>query len=143
MLIGIPVASSNPPSVVSRGRMSIHQWNAAYTWANAFAVKIAALNTPPCFTGHCDWRLPNVTELLSLAVYDGSVPAIAPEFSAACVGGCGPTTCSCTDPTDHWTSTTAVFISGFEAFAVDFRTGSSFADAKTETYRVRAVRGGA
>lgn len=45
---------------------TIHDKDNSYTWANAFAVKIAALNTAN-FAEHNDWRLPNVNELQTLA----------------------------------------------------------------------------
>ena len=31
---------------------------------------LAALNTPPCFARHCDWRLPNVREMLSIVNHE-------------------------------------------------------------------------
>ena len=39
---------------------SIHDKDTAYTWANAFAVKVATLNGGGGFAGHTDWRVPNV-----------------------------------------------------------------------------------
>jgi hypothetical protein len=46
-----------------------HDVDNKYTWSaalpgtaadgTAFTQFLAALNTPPCFTGHCDWRLPS------------------------------------------------------------------------------------
>jgi hypothetical protein len=56
---------------------SIHNKDQLLDWHEAFA-KIAALNTPPCFAGHCDWRLPNVIELESLVHYGTGGPVRAP-----------------------------------------------------------------
>ena len=48
---------------------SIHDKDNPYNWDNAFLVKIAALNTAPCFAGFCDWRLPKLNELQTLLDY--------------------------------------------------------------------------
>jgi hypothetical protein len=123
-----------------------HEVTQAYSWANAYAVKIAALNTPPCLAGQCDWRLPNVTELLSLIVYDRSGPAVSPDFATQCSVGCAPTACSCEVSDYYWTSTTVEFSSeppGTNAVMIDFRDGGSFTDSKNVMHHVRAVRGGA
>ena len=123
---------------------SLHGWDGIYSWSDALAVKIASLNTPPCFAGHCDWRLPNVTELRSLVTYDRSVPATSPDFAINCVSFCTPTTCNCMRSDPYWTSTTAVFSDvGVQAITVDFRVGASFTDLKAAEHYVRAVRGGA
>ena len=44
---------------------SIHDVDTVYTWDNAFASKLATLNSTN-FAGHSDWRLPNRFELESL-----------------------------------------------------------------------------
>src|SRR5206468_5608379 len=53
----------------------IHDVNSTYTWSDAFAVFLAALNTSPCFADHCDWRIPNVKELQSIVDYSRRNPA--------------------------------------------------------------------
>jgi hypothetical protein len=108
----------------------------SYNWNDAIAVKIATLNTTPCFAGHCDWRLPNVIELQSLSDY-GTANAIVPAFVDNCVAGCDGIACSC--GTGTWTSTQYRPIGGY-AFVV---TGGVVAGSlKTLTWPVQAVRGG-
>lgn len=121
----------------------IHDKDDFYLWADAVAVKIAALNTEPCFAGHCDWRLPNVRELQSIASYEAPLPgpAVASAFNTNCTPGCTTATCSCTNADAYWTSTTYV---GSPAFAwyVFFVDGNVLANPKTNGGYVRAVRTG-
>jgi len=113
---------------------SIHDKDNTYTWANAFAVKIADLNTAN-FAGHNDWRLPNVNELQTLANYGTFSPAIDPAFNNGAD--------SFTQSSVYWSSTT--FASGTSnAWGVDFLNGFVIAGSKTffdfDGF-VRAVRG--
>jgi len=124
----------------------LHDVGTQYTWYDAFASKITALNTSPCFAGHCDWRLPNRRELESLVNSGTMAPAIDPTFDTACTPGCTVTTCSCTQLDYYWSSTTYV-ASPASAWAVDANLGSVdafcklFGAAPGGSY-VRAVRGG-
>jgi len=128
---------------------SIHDFDNAYSWPNAFAVKIAALNTPPCFAGHCDWRVPNRRELESILDFGFTEPVVAPAFNTGCVPGCSVLACSCTLPEPvlgvvmYWSSTTVV-LQPTSAWVLDFkRGGSNFGFDKTDDHEhVRAVRGG-
>lgn len=121
----------------------VHDKDNFYTWDEAFSVKIATLNTPPCFAGHCDWRVPTVKELASLANYEVPFPgpSIGASFDNACTPGCTSDACSCTNADLHWTSTSYV---GSPAFAwyVYFIDGNVLANPKTSGGYVRAVRSG-
>lgn len=119
---------------------SIHDVDNTYTWTQAFS-KIAALNSPPCFTGFCDWRVPNRFELETLLNLTEIEPAISSVFDTGCIAGCTVTTCSCTAPFDYWTSSSYKGNPEF-AWAVGFLVGGISAPAKTEAKLVRAVRGG-
>ncbi len=122
----------------------IHDVNQTYTWVNAFSAKIAALNTSPCFAGHCDWRVPNRRELESLVDLGRVTPAVDPAFNTACTPGCTVMSCSCTQSdTPYWSSTsyqdpTAPGV----AWAVEENVGIVNAFDKTNPNHVRAVRGG-
>jgi hypothetical protein len=121
---------------------SVHDATITYTWYEAFGTKIAALNTPPCFVDHCDWRLPNRRELESLVDTGRVPPAIDPVFNSGCTSGCTVSTCSCTQLKYYWSSTTYHDVPTF-AWAVDGNVGivNAFEKAVIK-YDVRAVRGG-
>jgi len=124
---------------------SIHRVDNTYTWANAFSAKIAALNTTPCFAGHCDWRLPNRRELESLVDLGRVTPAVDPAFNTACKPGCTVMTCSCMQPDmPYWSSTSYQDPTAPPgvAWAVDENVGIVNAFDKTNPNHVRAVRGG-
>jgi hypothetical protein len=123
---------------------SIHDWDDTYTWDNAFAMKIATLNSTQ-FGGYNDWRLPNVNELQSLVNYSGVVPTVHAPFNIGCVAGCTVSSCSCTQPLPgpfYWSSTTGLPLAAHFAFQVRFDVGLVTSDFKTSSLRVRAVRGG-
>ncbi|MEO6028629.1 MAG: DUF1566 domain-containing protein [Candidatus Binatia bacterium] len=122
---------------------SMHDKDDTYTWPNAFAVKVAALNTIPCFAGHCDWRLPNWREIGSLQNL-GVFPSVSPEFDSACAPGCTVLTCSCTAiGPNYWSSTTDLSAPS-TAVVASFGVGLTGAGGipKSTGFRVRAVRGG-
>lgn len=120
----------------------IHDKDTTYTWADAFAVKILALDSTPCFAGHCDWRLPNRRELESIVDEGRTAPAVDPAFNNNCKAGCKVTACSCVQLDSYWSSTTYTDIPSF-AWGVDCNVGSVNGFEKaTALFYVRAVRGG-
>lgn len=122
---------------------SIHDKDATYTWGPAFTDKIAMLNTPPCFAGFCDWRLPNRFELETLVNLGATKPAVSPAFKTGCPAGCTVLTCSCTAPDKYASSSSFQPDFAFSVWYVDFEYGSAFGDQKIGIpYHVRAVRGG-
>ena len=96
-----------------------------YTWDNATAVKIAALNEAN-FAGHDDWRLPTLDELLSLVDHGRHNPACRPEFLP-------------TRSNFYWSSSTDQLDLG-DAWVVFFLLGLKYAGYKTTGFHVRAVR---
>ncbi len=108
---------------------------------------LSTLNTPPCFAGHCDWRIPNIKELQSIVDYEfRSQPSFvfvnAAFYNAAGCPGCTDVTlatCSCTAAGAYWSSTTLL---SNNAWAVAFNDGGVYSDFKSRGFQVRAVRGG-
>ena len=123
---------------------TVHDRDNLYTWADAFAVHVAALNFTN-FAGHRDWRLPNVRELESIVNYQASNPIVSSAFNTNCAPGCSATTCSCTALGNYWSSTSSVS-SPARAWFVSFRYGTvdafSPSGSKSSAAFVRAVRGG-
>jgi hypothetical protein len=131
---------------------SIHDKDNTYTWGQTespysmngtmVTTYLTTLNTPPCFAGACDWRMPNVTELLSLVNYETYFPAtFFSAFWTSCTVGCTVTACSCTVNNRYWSSSTDPSFRA-AAWGVSFGVGNDFTDSKTNGYYVRAVRGG-
>jgi hypothetical protein len=120
---------------------SIHDKDTTYTWASAFA-KIDDLNTA-AFAGFSDWRLPNESELETLLDRGTAVPSIGTIFNTSCPSGCTVLTCSCTlgGESIYWSSTSYV-LGPAQAWVVNFFDGTAYVAPKTNTYQVRAVRGG-
>ena len=121
---------------------SIHDKDNTYSWWDGMGTTfLAALNTSPCFAGHCDWRIPNKMELDSISNLETFDPATFPAFNTGCSGGCTVTTCSCTYGSLHWSSSTN---RGYPYYAwlVGFYNGYDDFAFKTLNYYVRAVRGG-
>ena len=59
----------------------IHDWDTTYTWNTALSVFHPGNNAGSRFAGHGDWRLPNRSELESLADLGRKNPAIDPIFN--------------------------------------------------------------
>jgi hypothetical protein len=118
----------------------IHDKDTTYTWATALSSKIATLNAQS-FGGHDDWRLPNRFELDSLVNLGAAGPATHESFATSCAPACTVLTCSCTRPDYYWSSTTYL-ASPLYAWTVYFNAGDTYASNKTQSYFVRAVRGG-
>lgn len=119
---------------------SIHDNDDTYTWDDAFAVKVATLNSGS-FAGHNDWRLPNRKELDSLVNLGVVNPSTFSAFNDSCVAACTVTTCSCTEPGIYWSSST--YENGkSQAWWVGFFAGESGGTSKATSRQVRAVRAG-
>ncbi len=134
----------------------IHDKDNSYTWGmidepytmnGTMATQfLATLNRKPCFAGHCDWRIPNLRELLSILDFEvPSGPMVNAVFhNAAGCTGCTDVTqasCSCTAAAFYWSSTT--YRGGPKgAWDLSFVYGSIANSAKSGGSAVRAVRGG-
>jgi hypothetical protein len=112
--------------------LTIFQWAARLNVAN--------------FAGHDDWRVPNARELQSIANYNVVNPAVAPAFNGTGCGSCdslADPACSCTQSANYWSSTMyALRDIPDGAWVVYFSNGTVIFNVKTNTYFVRAVRGG-
>ena len=107
----------------------------------AYTVFLVQLNAGAGFAGHTDWRLPTYDELQGIVDYaDASSPVTDAAFDSACSGSCTVTTCSCTSPDRHWSSSGSPIDAGTASF-VDFSWGDVGHDSKDTAYAARAVRG--
>jgi hypothetical protein len=94
------------------------------------------------FGGAQDWRIPNTRELLSIAVFQGPVPA---AFNNNCVPGATVFTGSCTNNIAYWTSTSRISstIGGASTSAWYANSGGTvYPDFKSNARPARAVRRG-
>jgi hypothetical protein len=131
---------------VSGGGMTIFQW-------------VAQLNTPPCFAHHCDWRIPDVKELQSIADYETYLPPVDAAFNNNCTLGCTvdgakhTKECSCTESVGpskgyYWSGSTYAPSpivpppGSMLAWGVLFGDGDVLSAGKTDHDYVRAVRCG-
>jgi hypothetical protein len=119
---------------------TIHDKDNLYTWANAFASKVATLNST-VFAGHNDWRVPNVMEFQSLVNFAADSPAAYSGFNTGCVAACTVLTCSCTPSSNHWTSSTYQDNPSF-AWYGSYYDGATGGGVKTASLGLRAVRAG-
>jgi hypothetical protein len=129
----------------------IHDWGNKYTWGLTFSpytmngtmvtTFLATLNAGVGFAGHTDWRIPNQNELLSLVNYQNVKPAVDTAFNTSCAASCTVLTCSCTQSTFYWSSTTSQGNPSY-AWFVSFYVGYVSSYSKSDFYYVRAVRGG-
>jgi hypothetical protein len=132
---------------------SIHDVAKRYSWADASAVHVAALNAAT-FGGYDDWRVPSVNELVSLFNYNATdLVKGFPEFDENCTPGgdpfysCTVLECSCAfsesyGADDYWTSQSNPSDAS-EAFTVrnwNFEIDPTW--SKVGEHTVIAVRGG-
>lgn len=120
---------------------TIHDKDNSYTWEAAINTKIATLNSES-FAGYNDWRLPNRSELLTLANIGTVVgPATFGAFNTNCAASCTVLTCSCTLSAYYWSSSTYQAYP-WNAWFVRFDVGGTSINGKASSVAVRAVRAG-
>lgn len=96
--------------------------DALVTWSDAPSACASARDN-----GFSDWRTPTRIELLSIIDYGSISPATRIEF---------------TTPVDDYWSASEYADDSSRAWTVDFQLGSAVGTTKTESHRLRCVRGG-
>lgn len=127
---------------------SVHDQDNFYTWTSSgtasdgtlFTSFLAALNAGGGFAGHTDWRIPTLAEEQTLVDLTQAAPSVSAAFNSGCVPLCSVTTCSCTEPFFHWSSSSDR--DPRYAWAEGYDVGESSSFAKTLTAVARGVRGG-
>jgi Protein of unknown function (DUF1566) len=122
----------------------IHDKDNTYTWTTsvdgnttdadgtAFTSFLAGLNSPTCFAGQCDWRLPTFAEIHTLLL-----PELYPCTTSPCIAGLfGPT-----QPARYWTSTSIGSPPSGSAWNLYFDDGLTDGSPKSNGFYVRAVHG--
>ncbi len=90
----------------------------------------AATTTTGCYANHCDWRLPNIDELKSIAI-----------LSPGCAGApCTQDNVFLPNKSLRYWSNSSFAAPTTGAYFLDFSDGTPSADDKTVSYSVRAVR---
>uniref|UniRef100_A0A6M3IX74 Lcl C-terminal domain-containing protein n=1 Tax=viral metagenome TaxID=1070528 RepID=A0A6M3IX74_9ZZZZ len=107
---------------------SIHDIDNKYNWNNARDVFITELNATQ-FGGFTDWRLPTDDELWNLRDSSKYDPAIDTNYFLNTLSSY------------YWSSTTHAY-STHGAWCVSFYYGNVNVSSKSNSYYVRAVRGG-
>ena len=124
---------------------SIHDKDNSYSWTSyysgtsangtVFTTFLPGLNAAGGFTGHTDWRLPNLNELASIRDLQNENPPVAAAFNSNCGAnssgnaGCAVTTCSCTQANVYWSSSSYAHYDQY-AWNVNFTDGNDNADFK-------------
>jgi hypothetical protein len=116
-----------------RDKDNLYSWSSGSPYnsdGTAFFAFLAKLNAPPAFAGYGDWRMPTITELLTIV-----------DLTACGSGACiDQTLFGPTSAVTYWAATTN-FGNPAEALAVYFGSGVGSGGDKTITFHVRAVRG--
>ena len=99
----------------------------SYTWKEALDLS-EALNNNLGFAGYNDWRVPNITELRSIAVINCSNPAINETVF--------PNTPS------SWFWSSSPNVNSNRTWTVDFVSGIGNSDTRDDNGHVRLVRSG-
>ena len=145
-------ASPHPTCADPHDVLNRYQWSTAGTAADgaAFTDFLPRLNgTLPagsaCFAGHCDWRLPEISELQTILVgSDGSTAtgqAMTCDTTGPCIDPAFAVLGGRTASSDYWSASSLATDPSF-AWLAAFNIGLVVSPSKTADIFVRAVRAG-